>query len=200
MLLGEIGQKTHRNTLWCDSQTPGAIISARRPPEMNDIPSEIIEGNVTARAGQRCFADSVRPLCGIVLAACTIVFSAAAETNSPPDLHRLFDVPSAQMREQFATVQSMPVQVSATHSEAPPAVVLVATVDTESEHFQRIPHIEMLRHDEVPESWPVRSLDSVFRPEEFRVGKTSVSCSITTAIKRRNPLCLLNPIVLNVSW
>ena len=45
-----------------------------------------------------------------------------------------------------------------------------------------------------------RCLDSVFRPEEFHVGKTTVSCSILTAIKRKNPLCLINPIFLNVSW
>ncbi len=34
----------------------------------------------------------------------------------------------------------------------------------------------------------------------FHIGKTEWSCSILTAIKRRNPLCLLNPIVLNISW
>jgi hypothetical protein len=46
-----------------------------------------------------------------------------------------------------------------------------------------------------------RAFDSVFRPEEFRVGRTAtVSCSILTAIKRKNPFCLLNPIFLNVSW
>ena len=46
----------------------------------------------------------------------------------------------------------------------------------------------------------VRFADSTFRPEVFKIGKTSLSCSIVTAIKRKNPLCLLNPIVLNLSW
>ena len=34
------------------------------------------------------------------------------------------------------------------------------------------------------------------------VGKTTVSCSILTAIKRKNPLCLINvnPYFLKVSW
>ena len=45
-----------------------------------------------------------------------------------------------------------------------------------------------------------RFLDQVFRPEELKVGKLSVSSSITTAIKRKNPLCLLNPIIFQISW
>jgi len=45
-----------------------------------------------------------------------------------------------------------------------------------------------------------RSIDNIFNPEVFRIGKTSVSCSIFTAVKRKNPLCLANPIFLNISW
>jgi hypothetical protein len=46
----------------------------------------------------------------------------------------------------------------------------------------------------------VRSMDAVFRPEVVRVGGFSVSCSVITAIKRKNPLCLINPLVVHVSW
>jgi hypothetical protein len=46
----------------------------------------------------------------------------------------------------------------------------------------------------------VRWLGSTFEPAVFHIGKTSVSCSLITAIKNRNPLCLLNPMVLGVSW
>jgi len=45
-----------------------------------------------------------------------------------------------------------------------------------------------------------RGIDNIFNPEVVQIGKTSVSCSIYTAIKRRNPLCLANPIFLNISW
>jgi len=45
-----------------------------------------------------------------------------------------------------------------------------------------------------------RSIDAVFRPEVIQIRKVAVSCSLITAIKRRNPLCLLNPIVLNFAW
>jgi hypothetical protein len=45
-----------------------------------------------------------------------------------------------------------------------------------------------------------RAVRSVFEPEAIRWGKTSVSCSLYTAIKRRNPFCLINPIFINISW
>jgi len=45
-----------------------------------------------------------------------------------------------------------------------------------------------------------RGIDNIFDPEVFRLGKTTVSCSIFTAIKRKTPLCLANPIFLNISW
>ena len=45
-----------------------------------------------------------------------------------------------------------------------------------------------------------RCMDAVFEPEVIHLRKIDVSCSLITALKRRNPLCLINPIVLNVSW
>jgi hypothetical protein len=46
----------------------------------------------------------------------------------------------------------------------------------------------------------LRWLASTFEPAEIRIGKTSVSCSLVTAIKNRNPLCLVNPLFLNALW
>ena len=45
-----------------------------------------------------------------------------------------------------------------------------------------------------------RLVVATFVPEVIQWRKVSVSCSIVTAIKRRNPLCLLNPIFLDVRW
>jgi len=47
---------------------------------------------------------------------------------------------------------------------------------------------------------PLSFADGIFRPEVVHLGKTSVSCSLLTALKRKNPLCLLNPIVFQLSW
>lgn len=46
----------------------------------------------------------------------------------------------------------------------------------------------------------VRYLNTTFKPAPLRFGKTKVHCSLVAAIKHKNPLCLLNPIVLNISW
>jgi hypothetical protein len=40
----------------------------------------------------------------------------------------------------------------------------------------------------------------IFEPEVVHIGQFDVACSIITAIKRKNPLCLLNPMVLNIAW
>jgi len=45
-----------------------------------------------------------------------------------------------------------------------------------------------------------RWLNEMSEPEVFQWGNISVSSSLTTAIKRRNPLCLLDPTILNVLW
>jgi len=45
-----------------------------------------------------------------------------------------------------------------------------------------------------------RLVTTIFVPEPIQFRKASVSCSIITAIKRRNPLCLINPIFLDIRW
>ena len=45
-----------------------------------------------------------------------------------------------------------------------------------------------------------RVVTGVFKPEPFQIGRTTACCSVFTAIKRKSPLCLLNPMVLNISW
>ena len=68
-------------------------------------------------------------------------------------------------------------------------------------YHERLKQTGYLTRPEPPsENLLIRIADSTFRPEVFRIGKTSVSCSIVTAIKRKNPLCLLNPFVLSISW
>jgi hypothetical protein len=48
-----------------------------------------------------------------------------------------------------------------------------------------------------------RACEAVFKPEVVHIGqKATFSCSIWTAIKRRDPLCLLNvnPSFLKITW
>jgi len=57
----------------------------------------------------------------------------------------------------------------------------------------------LARQSAGPATVAERCLD-IFRPEVIHLGKTYVSCSLLTAIKRKNPLCLINPIFFNLSW
>jgi hypothetical protein len=45
-----------------------------------------------------------------------------------------------------------------------------------------------------------RGVDAIFVPEPIRLGRTFIGFSPYTAIKRRNPLALLNPIPFVISW
>jgi hypothetical protein len=46
----------------------------------------------------------------------------------------------------------------------------------------------------------VRAAETLWTPEVVTVGKTKIASPIITAIKRKNPLCLLNPLVFQASW
>ena len=43
-------------------------------------------------------------------------------------------------------------------------------------------------------------LDPILVPEVLKLGKVRVASSLINAVKRKNPLCLLNPIVFAASW
>ena len=43
-------------------------------------------------------------------------------------------------------------------------------------------------------------IDAIFEPDVIHLGRAAVSGSIITAYKRKNPLCLLNPIFFDLSW
>jgi hypothetical protein len=45
-----------------------------------------------------------------------------------------------------------------------------------------------------------RAMAAAFRPEIIHVGHVQISCSIITAIARKNPFCLLDQSVLGISF
>jgi hypothetical protein len=51
-----------------------------------------------------------------------------------------------------------------------------------------------------PDNLYDRTFNAIFEPEQVRMGKATVSFTPITAIKRKNPLALLNPLVFSVSW
>lgn len=43
-----------------------------------------------------------------------------------------------------------------------------------------------------PDSLLRREMDAMYRPEVFHLGKTTIRCSLISAIRHKDPLCLLN--------
>ncbi len=89
-----------------------------------------------------------------------------------------------------------------------PATIVTPPVPTEYfesdfdlKLYRRLEENGYLERPEPPsENLLVRYTDAIFVPDVVRVGKADVRSSILTAIKRRNPLCLLNPAFLQISW
>jgi len=134
----------------------------------------------------------------------------SAQTNTCPTPALSFFQPCLQLRQERAfvpvgktlagPVEALPVKTTA---ESPTAHLEATTASAEGLHgsFVRPDEFYLLRAEEpVFENGVNRFMDQVFRPEEFKLGKYSLSSSVTTAIKRKNPLCLLNPIIFQLSW
>ena len=86
----------------------------------------------------------------------------------------------------------------------PPVVELSLSsrlTEREMQVYRRLDEAGYLRPPE-PETPLSHFLDGTFSPEVIHLGKGKAvaGCTLYTAIKRRNPLCLLNPLVLFFSW
>jgi hypothetical protein len=137
---------------------------------------------------------------GIVILVGSLTLTTIAQTNCLPPFSQLFILPEPLLRAEWSertmpAVESRPGQLEEQRSDS--FAVSAPRNDRAFPYEQRVYIVGPFQKSEDVFS---RSIDSIFRPEEFRVGKTTVSCSILTAIKRKNPLCLLNPLFVNVSW
>ncbi len=69
------------------------------------------------------------------------------------------------------------------------------TYNTRSDRLYLTPEIEP------PAQSPLgTNLSSIGEPEVLHLGHRTLSCSAITAVKRRNPLCLVNATVLKMTW
>jgi len=135
----------------------------------------------------------------ILVTAAGIAISISAQTNSAQDLTRWFIVPGPHLQTGYSEADASDSRIrgEVVTSSASPRnhgsgdYRLYYTEWRDSKYFRPI---------QVTRS-PAERIFSIFEPEVFYVGRrTTMSCSILTAIKRKNPLCLLNPIIFNVSW
>jgi hypothetical protein len=139
--------------------------------------------------------------CGIVVL-CANGFS-QSDSSSPPS-HEPSSLPPLQLRSEVTLAPaSLPPATSLFESgrlgEQMSLTSKASTLDLEL--YERLARGGYLTAPKPRSEHPfARSLDAIFEPEFIRIGKTTVACSIVTAIKRKNPLCLINPMFFNVSW
>ncbi len=148
---------------------------------------------------------------------------AAAQTNATSAAGQWLVMPKLELRALTANPEETPLHFehkpvkapeqpaalkpgkSATEPSQTPSILARETSlsagDFEADLYRRLERNGYMSSPEPKSSNPfVRSMDAVFRPEVVQAGKKSVSCSIITAIKRKNPFCLLNPVPIYISW
>ena len=144
------------------------------------------------------------------------------ETNSGSVAQQLFSIPEMELRlSNSESNHSAQISRLAWPSEQRPAVISsehhVATnalaqglfeatslggfTCASMQIYDRLDRARFLTKPELPSENRVDQLvNSIFVPEVIKFRKVSVSCSVITAIKRKNPLALINPIFLDVRW
>ena len=151
---------------------------------------------------------------GLVMVVGVMTLTALAETNSMPPFASLFVHPELQLPAEFTELPSLrpshqqlkskagssPAEMTSAQTGPRQADAFILTTDRGDGEFQNHQHFDIVSPVHESNDRVTRCFDYVFRPEEFHLGKTTVSCSIVTAIKRKNPLCLINPNFFNVSW
>ena len=163
-------------------------------------------------------------LCSLLFICCA--GNLFAQTNSPSPSPHLFSTPQVALRLSnsepyrkpvvtansrllhFESAQSPDVSVgSETATNVSPETSFETTSASGSlsgaslRIYERLERAGYLTRPELPsEDRLDRLVNTIFAPEPIQFRKASVSCSIITAIKRRNPLCLINPIFLDIRW
>ena len=66
--------------------------------------------------------------------------------------------------------------------------------------YERLDRGGYLTRPEPPSDNRLDRFANAFEPEIIHFRKVSVSCSLITAVKRKNPLCLINFTFLDVRW
>ena len=148
----------------------------------------------------------------MVMVAMVFGVATAADTNGTSNCNQLLVLPETRLRAEFekesrtalalreANSSALTARKKAVQSEARHADSFTLTTDLRAGDFQPYQRFDIMPPVQEPDDRLTRCFDVVFRPEEYQVGKTLFSCSILTAINRKNPLCLLNPEFLHLSW
>jgi hypothetical protein len=132
--------------------------------------------------------------------------SGSAQTNGKQSVSHFF-LPPIQLWEPAAHHEADPelafaVTPSPQFSQSS-ANVMLNTATDDNEFRSRVIRPGQFYLTPPPvksENRAVRAAEAIWSPEVVKIGKTSIASPLITAIKRKNPLCLLNPIFFQVSW
>ncbi len=164
----------------------------------------------------------MKTLCVLMIAVVADAAISLAQTNAWPKGWPAFSIPHVQLRPLEAppkqvvptgssdagsqpqlSTSSVRTESAPTQPNAGPEPVAldVGLRGFELEVFRRLDRAGCFeRAQRASDSAVLRWAEGTFRPEVLRVGGTEVTCSLVTAVKRKNPLCLLDPILINVAW
>jgi len=149
--------------------------------------------------------------------ACAVAWlavSCSGQTNTSAATRLSFSVPPLRLRGELVVGTENPfgdtnsdkatptISLTPPTAVAPPSVALQSSLgDAEfSSRVIRSGEFYLTRAEPPADSGVVRFVEGIFTPEVIHLGKVQVACPIVTAIKRKNPLCLLNPLVFQISW
>jgi hypothetical protein len=179
---------------------------------LNDKTSQCVRTvapeHLEVESGQDAQMDT-RP---ILICGCGLVFLAvtcSGQTNSTVEAGPQFFLPPIHLRleqEPEAVKPASKVELSLKPLSQTPQITSssleVSWSDGSEFHSSVIRPGEfyLTQAEPLPHGAVARTLDRIFSPEIVHVGKIPVSASIVTAIKRKNPLCLLNPIFFQISF
>jgi len=119
------------------------------------------------------------------------------QIHETPAHRASFSVPPPQLRPApTAPERTVPRFIPGSDSStiAAEATTSARSRDLElAEKFDRA--VVLNRPSRLSQEGPERWMRDIFEPEVFQLGHFTLGSSFATAIKRRNPLCLLNPYV-----
>jgi len=123
------------------------------------------------------------------------------ESSEPAKLNAagVLNAPQIQVEKPSANLNTAP--ASSTGARFERSTVGLRQGDFDYQVFHRLDQEGYFERPPAPaDSAVARWAQNAFTPDVMHLGKTTVSCSLVTAIKRKNPLWLLDPYFLQVSW
>jgi hypothetical protein len=130
--------------------------------------------------------------------ACTLSMQCVVchgQTNSctPPSV--LFYIPQARLRAEATAAPGKPEAGAASRpvfSAPPPSVALDLGDGAFHSRVVREGQFYLTQREPPADSGTARFVNKIFSPDIIRFGKVSVACPFVTAIKKKNPLCILS--------